>query len=1107
MEEKGDRRLSIDTQNNRGHMKENRVIPARITRPRPRNVCDRERLFLKLDRASQSGRAWISAPAGAGKTTLLSSYIENRRLPNLWYHIDETDDDIAGFFYYLKQATEQINSECELPLLTMEYQHGIGIFTKRFFERMFEALPIGCIIVFENFHDAPEESPTRNAVLSALAFIPEGFTIVISSRHAPPVELHRYIGSGEMTLLKWEDLRFTFEESRELVAPSGLPAGTIDLLHRKTDGWAAGLVLLLVDENLSAIVDEQRPELNQRAVFDYFLGEILKRLDETTLTFLSTISVLPRFNARIAAGLTGNDSVGLMIDRLHRQNFFLYRYGAQSSDSYPGGTYQFHPLFGEFLQTRAARLFKPHRVKEIRNQAAQLLLAANQYEEAMELFLSAENWEQAVNLLLAQAPVLVAQGRATTIDGWLQRLPETERQTSPALFYWSGICRLAFDPLHSRTVLEQAFTLYRERDDREGMMLCWISIVDTYIYVWDDFAPLREWITFMESLLSTGGGCGTTPLRAGAGLLIAMTYCHPDHPDIAHQAEKVFSGILEEREPSLRLSIGNHLILYYLWIGDFSRLSVVIDALQPAGDVQSLDPLTRQNWYMLKAMYSWLTADWQSCSQAIDAGLKNADDSGIHLIDHYLLGDGIWGGLSLGDPATAENCFKKLATIRDSPLKSLQTIYHYQAASIYWFRGDFRRSIEHSRIALRLSKQVHFPMGVVMALIELSITLIDDGQDDEADRCLTEALHIGHGMIGLSFHAHLLKAGLSFSRGDDKAGVASLEKAMSAGARYGFVNLPRWKNERFAPILAKAMQYGMETEYARKLIQRRKIQPPTLADRHAVLTLVEWPYEWQLHTLGEFTVYRNGTVIPISTKVAKPLEMLRAIVAHGTQNVPASAIIDSLWPDAEGDMGRRSFDTTLHRLRKWSGDDRSVSLENGRLTLSEHLWGIDVRHLRNLLSLIEHSSEERRSRRRDFANPIDLDLLLKQAIQLFRGPFLPGIEASWSIPERERLSMIFVRLILLLGSEYERLQQWDGARAAYEAGIVIEITAEELYQRLISVFLKMGQKTEALKTYHRCRTILQDVHGTAPSATTERLYSQAAGDNSSIIHEQRRQEP
>lgn len=1078
-------------------MKENRVIPARITRPRPRNVCERERLFLKLDNARQSGRGWVSAPAGAGKTTLISSYIENRRLPYLWYHVDETDGDMAGFFYYLKLATEQINQRCDLPLLTMEYLQNLGIFTKRFFEKMFEALPAGCIIVFENFHDAPEESPIKDLLYSAIALIPEGFSIIITSRHTPPAEFHRYIGSGELLLLQWEDLRFTFDESKELVAPAGLPAAAVDWLYRRTDGWAAGLVLLLVDGNLSVIVEEQRPELNQRAVFDYFLGEIMKKLDEATLDFLFIMSVLPRFNTQIAAALTGNDSVGLMIDRLHRHNFFLYGYRLQASEPYVGEAYQFHPLFRDFLQTRAVSIFAPHRIEEIRNQAAQLLVAANQHDEAVELFLLAENWEQAVNVLLSQAPFLVAQGRATTLDGWLRRLPEKKRKTSPALLYWSGICLLAFDPLRSRRIFEQAFALYRERDDREGMMLCWVAIVDTYIYVWDDFAPLREWITFMENLLSTGRGSGTTALRAGAGLLIAMTYCHPDHPDIARQAETVFAGILEEREPSLRLSIGNHLILYYLWIGDFSRLSVVIDALQPAGDVQSLDPLTRQNWYMLKAMYSWLTADWPSCRQAIEAGLKNADDSGIHLIDHYLLGDGIWGGLSLGDPATAEDCFQKLATLRESPLKSLQTIYHYQAASMHWFRGDFRRSIEHSRIALRLSKQVHFPMGVVMALIELSITLIDDGQHDEAERCLTEALHVGQGMIGLRFHAHLLKAGLSFSRGDDEAGVASLETAMSAGARYGFVNLPRWKNERFAPILAKAMQYGVETEYARKLIQKRQIQPPTQEQRHAVLSLVEWPYQWQLRTLGDFTVFRNGTAIQISTKVAKPLEMLKAIVAHGTQNVPASAIIDSLWPDTEGDTGRRSFDTTLHRLRKWLGDDRSVFLENGRLTLSAHLWGIDVRHFRGLLSLVEHSLTEKRSRSRDFSYPVDLDLLRKKTLQLYRGPFLPGVEASWIIPERERLSMIFVRLIILLGSEYEKLRQWDGARAVYEGGIVIEITAEELYQRLISVFLKMGQKAEAVKTYHRCRTILQDVHGTTPSATMERIYAQAAGDHRS----------
>src|SRR6476646_5002438 len=83
------------------------VSLAKTTRPSLAGVLPRDRLFSSLDEGRQSSVTWITGPPGSGKTTLVSSYVENRAWPCLWYQLDESDADVATFFYYLRSAAAQ----------------------------------------------------------------------------------------------------------------------------------------------------------------------------------------------------------------------------------------------------------------------------------------------------------------------------------------------------------------------------------------------------------------------------------------------------------------------------------------------------------------------------------------------------------------------------------------------------------------------------------------------------------------------------------------------------------------------------------------------------------------------------------------------------------------------------------------------------------------------------------------------------------------------------------------------------------------------------------------------------------------------------------------
>jgi len=111
---------------------------AKLTRPSPDGIFPRKRLFRLLDQARTRPVIFITSPPGSGKTSLAASYLKDRKLPCLWYQLDEADADPATFFYYMGLAARKAAPRYRnpLPLFTPEYALGVPTFTRRYFENL-----------------------------------------------------------------------------------------------------------------------------------------------------------------------------------------------------------------------------------------------------------------------------------------------------------------------------------------------------------------------------------------------------------------------------------------------------------------------------------------------------------------------------------------------------------------------------------------------------------------------------------------------------------------------------------------------------------------------------------------------------------------------------------------------------------------------------------------------------------------------------------------------------------------------------------------------------------------------------------------------------------
>ncbi len=440
---------------------------AKITRPRLSTVYPRTRLFTLLDKGSMHPLTWVAGPGGSGKTTLVASWIEARKRPCLWYHLDEGDGDIASFFYYLGLAAKKAapRHRTPLPLLTPEYLRAVPAFTKRYFENLFSRLKPPHAIVLDNYHHIADDAPFHDMIREALSVVPEGISVVIMSRGAPPPALAVLQTYNKVHGIGWEDLKFDMNETGALFRSgrrSGLKVELLTRIQQTTLGWAAGLMLLMERMRTLAGAPMDMDRFNPQEFFDYFATELFEKTDPETRSFLLKTAFLPRIFPPSASALTGRDDAGAVLATLSRNHFFT------EQRSLPHPVYQYHPLFREFLQARARQTYSTEQIEELLQKAGKLLEREGQPEDAVELYRLAGAWKSFVPTVLAIARVLVSQGRSRALEAHLTSVPDEVIGGEPWMTYWLGVCRMPFDLREGRRCFEKAFELFKKRRDASG---------------------------------------------------------------------------------------------------------------------------------------------------------------------------------------------------------------------------------------------------------------------------------------------------------------------------------------------------------------------------------------------------------------------------------------------------------------------------------------------------------------------------------------------------------------------------------------------------------------------------------------------------------------
>ncbi|OGW50927.1 MAG: hypothetical protein A2Z50_05670 [Nitrospirae bacterium RBG_19FT_COMBO_42_15] len=563
----------------------------------------------------------------------------------------------------------------------------------------------------------------------------------------------------------------------------------------------------------------------------------------------------------------------------------------------------------------------------------------------------------------------------------------------------------------------------------------------------------------------------------------------PEHPDIGVWAERISQALESTADVNLRIHSGLILAVYFFWTGNFKKASYVMNIFREAEGAKGATALTQINILLTEAMYEWLAAaDVRSCLNKVMQGLSLAETTGVHLWDYHLSCHWFSAALSAGDLASAEEMRRKLAPKLN--VRKMDIGYYYALTGWYaLMRGDVAYAVNLMPAYDSIVQSVGMPFGEGLLDLITAQILYQSGKSHDAIKNLKRAHEIGAAMKSylIQFTAWITEAQIAFEQHCEEDGKKALAEAFAIGKEQGIYNCYFYLPEVMSRLCARALEYNIEAEYVKNHIRRRRLNPPI-----DEIDIENWPWSVRLYTLGRFVIVKDGKPLRFTEKAKHmPLKLLKAIIALGGRDIGAEAIIDILWPDADGDTGLRSLNTTLHRLRRLLGNDMAITLEDNRLAVDvRHVW-VDVFAFQRFLGKIEKLLKDREAEVGvQYIEPLPdtIKLLMERIIAMYQGPFLRDIAEQWAISSKERLKNRYLNILTEMAQRFEQSKDWQKAIQCCEKCIEIDSISEENYRRLMGFYNKLGRKAEGIAVYKRCKEALNLHLGISPSQETEAIH-------------------
>jgi two-component SAPR family response regulator len=296
-------------------------------------------------------------------------------------------------------------------------------------------------------------------------------------------------------------------------------------------------------------------------------------------------------------------------------------------------------------------------------------------------------------------------------------------------------------------------------------------------------------------------------------------------------------------------------------------------------------------------------------------------------------------------------------------------------------------------------------------------------------------------------------------------------------------NLPLVRAGRFVKeALSAAAQHHSCADQARGLlleIERYEETIPAIRRklRSHVVEVRLAPPKYSIHTLGREDVEVDGK--PVEQREWLHQKRVREVFFY-LNSQPGGATTEELamaiWHDTLSPSVKIQVRNAIYRLRSALGHDAVLSIEAGYSFNRALDYQSDMEQFESYIRKGREAEED--SPRVGY---------YRTACDLYRGHYLPGIDGTWVLVERERLWKLYVDTALYSARYLFQTHSYNSAVECCERILREDGAVEEAHRLILSIYGKRGEKGLLKRQYEKCVRALSDL-GLKPSNETISLY-------------------
>ena len=249
--------------------------------------------------------------------------------------------------------------------------------------------------------------------------------------------------------------------------------------------------------------------------------------------------------------------------------------------------------------------------------------------------------------------------------------------------------------------------------------------------------------------------------------------------------------------------------------------------------------------------------------------------------------------------------------------------------------------------------------------------------------------------------------------------------------------------------------------------------------------IIERPIFPTLHIklLGTFIITSDR--IPLASIDMPRLQSLLAyLVQHHGVSQSRTRLASLLWPDSTEEQAHTNLRNLLYKLRQALPEsDRYLTVDRHTiLWQGDGSWTLDVLDFEQAVARAEKAEQE--------DDHAALRLALEQAVDFYQGDLLPDCYDEWILPERDRLSQLFLDVLEWLLCLREQEGDYQGAIRIAQRLQREDPLQEASYRHLMRLYAASGNRAAAVRIYQRCVAVLERELAVEPGPATRQVYEQ-----------------